>query len=135
MTLRKTLPDTMVRNVFLSGERVLVFSAQAAQNSEPGLRWAGQRAVLTMYDISNLSSPKLIATLTIDGDVIDARLVGTRVRVVTVSSPDVDAPSPIYAPDGSVSQQSKDELSAAVANTNVDDWIRGTHCKTVPARK
>ena len=123
MTLRKTLPDTMVRNVFLSGERVLVFSAQTAQNSEPGLRWAGQRAVLTMYDISNLSYPRLIATLTIDGDVIDARLVGTRVRVVTVSSPDVDAPSPIYAPDGSVSQQSKDELKAAVANTNVDDWI------------
>ena len=28
MTLRKTLPDTMVRNVFLSGERVLVFSGQ-----------------------------------------------------------------------------------------------------------
>ena len=32
MTLRKTLPDTMVRNVFLSGERVLVFSGQTAQS-------------------------------------------------------------------------------------------------------
>ena len=49
-----------------------------------------------MYDISNLSDPKRIATLTIDGDVLDARLVGTQVRVVTVSSPDVDAPSPVY---------------------------------------
>ena len=58
MTLRKTLPDTMVRNVFLSGERLLVFSGQTAQRSEPGSRWAGQRAVLTMYDISNLSDPK-----------------------------------------------------------------------------
>jgi uncharacterized secreted protein with C-terminal beta-propeller domain len=53
MTLRKTLPDTMVRNVFLSGDRVLVFSGQAAQSSEPGLQWAGQHAVLTMYDISD----------------------------------------------------------------------------------
>jgi uncharacterized secreted protein with C-terminal beta-propeller domain len=123
MTLRKTLPDTMVRSVFLSGERVLVFSAQTAQNFDSGFRWAGQRAVLTMYDISNLNDPKLIATLTIDGDVIDARLVGTQVRVVTASSPDVDAPSPVYAPDGSVSQQSKDELRAAVAKTSVDDWI------------
>ena len=42
MTLRKTLPDTMVRNVFLSGERLLVFSGQADQDSEPGLRWAGR---------------------------------------------------------------------------------------------
>jgi uncharacterized secreted protein with C-terminal beta-propeller domain len=123
MMLRKTLPDTMVRNVFLSGERVLVFGGQTAQNSGTGSRWAGQQAVLTMYDISNLSDPRLMATLTIDGDVLDARLVGTQVRVVTASSPDVDAPSPVYTPDGGISQKSKDELRAAVARTNVDDWI------------
>jgi uncharacterized secreted protein with C-terminal beta-propeller domain len=128
MRLRKTLPDQMVRNVFLSGERLLVFSDQAVQSSEPGvgepgLNWAGQRAVLTMYDISNLSDPKLIATLTIDGAVLDARLVGTQARVVTVSSPDVDAPSPVYTSDGGISQESKDQLRAAIAKTNVDDWI------------
>jgi uncharacterized secreted protein with C-terminal beta-propeller domain len=123
MTLRKTLPDTMVRNVFLSGDRVLVFSAQADQSSEPGSPWAGQQAVLRVYEISNLSDPQLIATLTIDGEVLDARLVGTQVRVVTVSSPDVDAPSPVYEPDGGISQRSKDELRAAVAKTTVDDWI------------
>jgi uncharacterized secreted protein with C-terminal beta-propeller domain len=123
MTLRKTLPDTMVRNVFLSGERVLVFSGQTVQSSEPGSRWAGQQAVLSMYDISSLSDPKLIATLTVDGDVLDARLVGTQVRVATAWSPDVDAPSPVYTPDGGVSQGSKDELRAAVAKTTVDDWI------------
>jgi uncharacterized secreted protein with C-terminal beta-propeller domain len=123
MTLRKTLPDTMVRNVFLSGERVLVFRARTAQTSEPGLPWAGQQAVLTMYDISNLRDPKRIATLTIDGDVLDARLVGTQVRVVTASSPDVDAPAPVFTPDGGIAQKSEDELRAAVANTTVDDWI------------
>jgi uncharacterized secreted protein with C-terminal beta-propeller domain len=123
MARRKTLPDTMVRNVFLSGERVLVFSGQTVQSSGPGLRWAGQQAVLAMYDISNLSDPQHIATLTIDGDVLDARLVGTQVRVATASSPDVDAPSPVYAPDGGISQKSKDELKAAVAKTTVDDWI------------
>jgi hypothetical protein len=118
----------MVRNVFLSGERLLVFSDQAVQSSEPGVRepglnWAGQHAVLTMYDISNLSDPKLITTLIIDGDVLDARLVGTQARVVTVSSPDVDAPSPVYTSDGGISQESKDQLRAAIAKTNVDDWI------------
>ena len=123
MTLRDTLPDTMARNVFLSGERLLVFSGQTVGSSEPGSPWAGQRAVLTMYDISNLSNPELIATLIIDGDVLDARLVGTQVRVVTVSSPDVDAPSPVYTSDGEISQKSKDELRAAVAKTTADDWI------------
>ena len=123
MTLRKTLPDTMVRNVFLSGERLLVFSGDMAQSFEPGFGWAGQQAVLTMYDISNLSYPKLIATLTVDGDVLDARLVGTQVRVVTASSPDVDVSSPVYGPDGDISRKSKDELRAAVAKSTVDDWI------------
>jgi uncharacterized secreted protein with C-terminal beta-propeller domain len=123
MTLRKTLPDTMVRNVFLSGQRVLVFSGQAVQNSEPGSGWEGQQAVLRMYDISDLSDPQQIATLTITGNVLDARLVGTQVRVVTASSPDVDAPSPVYTPDGGIAQKSKDELRAAIAKTKVDDWI------------
>ena len=44
-------------------------------------------------------------------------------RVVTVASPDVDAPSPVYAPDGGISQKSKDELRAAVEKTTVEDWI------------
>ena len=123
MTRRKTLSDTAVRNVFLSGKRLLVFSGQTGQTSEPGARWAGQQAVLTMYDISNFSDPSLIATLTIDGDVLDARLVGSQARVVTASSPDVDAPSPVYTPDGEISEKSKADLRAAVANTNVDDWI------------
>jgi hypothetical protein len=76
-----------------------------------------------MYDISDLSDPQLIAKLTIDGNVLDARLVGTQVRVVTISSPDVNAPAPVYAPDGGITEKSKEELRAAVASTHVDDWI------------
>ena len=123
MSLRSTLPDTMVRNVFLAGDRVLVFSSQTVQPSEPGSSWAGQQAELSMYDISNLSNPQRLASLTIDGDVLDARLVGSQVRVATVSAPDVDAPSPVYNPDGEISQKSKDELRAAIAKTTVDNWI------------
>ena len=123
LTLRKTLRDTPARNVFLSGDRLLVFGGQAAQTSEPGSPWTGSQAVLAMYDISSLSDPKLIATLSIDGDVLDARLVGTQVRVATVASPDVDAPAPVFTPEGRISEKSKDELRAAVANTKIDDWI------------
>ncbi len=123
MTLRKTLPNTAVRNVFLSGDRLLVFSGQAADTFEPGMRWTGQQAVLAMYDIANLSDPQPLATLTIDGDVLDARLVGTQVRVVTSSSPDVDAPSPTYTSTGRISATSKAELRAAIARTTVDDWV------------
>ena len=123
MTLRKTLPDTDARNVFLSGDRLLVFSGQTAETFEPGLRRTGQQATLTMYDIADLSDPELLATLTIDGDVLDARLVGTQVRVATVSSPDVDAPSPTYTRTGRISAASTAELRAAIARTTVEDWV------------
>jgi uncharacterized secreted protein with C-terminal beta-propeller domain len=123
MTLRTTLPDTAARNVFLSGDRLLVFGGPTAETFAPGQRWSGQRAVLTMYDIANLGDPTLLATLTLDGHVIDARLVGTQVRVATVSSPDVDAPSPVYNRSGRISAKSKAQLRAAVARTKVDDWV------------
>lgn len=123
MALRKVLPDTSVRNVFLSGDRLLVFGSRAPRGAEPGWQWADQQAVLTMYDIANLSRPQLIASLTIDGQVLDARLVGKQVRVVTVSSPDADAPSPVYGSDGDLSPKSELQLRAAVATSEVDDWI------------
>ena len=39
-----------------------------------------------------------------------------------MSAPDVDAPSPVYNPDGET-QKSKDGLRAAIAKTTVDNWI------------
>ena len=87
------------------------------------MRWAGQQAVLTMYDIANLSDPEPLATLTIDGDVLDARLVGTQVRVATASSPDVGCAVADLHHTGRISATSKAELRAAIARTTVDDWV------------
>lgn len=123
LTRQKTLPGSTARNVFLSGDRLLVFSDQAAQGGEPGSPWFGGQAALTMYDISSLTDPLLIATLTIDGSVLDARLVGTQVRVVTVASPDIDAPAPDFTRDGRLTKKSENDLRTAVANTTIDDWI------------
>ena len=77
-----------------------------------------------MYDISSLDEPKLIATLTIDGSVLDARLVGTQVRVATVASPDIDAPSPDFTRDGRISREVGGRSSGPPSRTTtVDDWI------------
>jgi len=123
MTRRATLPDSGVRNVFLSGDRLLVFSGRPDQGLEVGRRWPGGQSVLALYDIADLRDPRAVASLTLDGDVLDARLVGSQVRVATVSSPDVDAPSPEFTRSGRISAKSKAELRAAVARTTVDDWV------------
>jgi hypothetical protein len=118
-----TLPDTDVRNVFLSGTRVLVFSGQRPEEVAPGPRSAAQRQLLTLYDIATLRTPKLVATLTVDGDVLDARLVGAQVRVATTFSPDLDIPSPYYGREGGIADESKKQLQDAVAKSTVDDWL------------
>ena len=87
-----------------------------------------------MYDISSLSDPQLIATLTIDGDVLDARLVGTQVRVVTVASPDVDAPSPVYTPDGRDLSRSPRTSYGPLSRTRMSTTgFRRTRCRTARA--
>jgi uncharacterized secreted protein with C-terminal beta-propeller domain len=123
LTRHRTLPGSTARNVFLSGNRLLVFSDRGADGGRPRAPWFGSEAVLTMYDISSLDDPQRIATLTIDGSVLDARLVGSQVRVVTVASPDVDAPAPDYTRDGRLSKKSERDLRTAVASTTIDDWI------------
>ncbi|HEY5784978.1 MAG TPA: beta-propeller domain-containing protein, partial [Microlunatus sp.] len=123
LTLQKTLPGTTARNVFFAGDRLLVFSDEGAQTDRSGSPWFGAQAALTMYDISSLSAPELVATLTVDGTVLDARLVGTQVRVTTVASPDIDVPAPVFTPDGRLTGKSEDQLRAAVASSTIDDWI------------
>ncbi len=123
MTLRKTLPEQGANNVFLSGDHLLVFGTRADPDLSSELRWGGQQAVLTLYDIANLDQPRRIASLSLDGTVLDARMVGSQVRVATASSPDVDAPSPVYTPNGSISRRSKDQLREAVGRSTIDDWV------------
>ena len=118
-----TLPDTDARNVFLSGTRVLVFSGPRPEEVAPGPRPAAQRHLLTTYDITTLRTPKRVATLAVDGEVLDARLVGTQVRVATAFSPDLDIPSPYYGRDGEIAEESKKQLKDAVAKSTVDDWL------------
>ncbi len=118
-----TLPDTDVRDVFLAGTRVLVFSGQRLEEFGPGPRSAAQRQLLTTYDIATLRTPKLVATLAVDGNVLDARLVGTQVRVATAFSPDLDIPSPFYGREGGIAEESKQQLRDAVAKSTVDDWL------------
>ena len=123
LTHEETLPGSSARNVFLSGDRLLVFSDLEAQPDDHGTAWFGARAALTMYDVSRLSDPQLVATLTVDGTVLDARLVGTQVRVVTVASPDLDVPAPDFTPGGRLTEKSEARLRAAVATSRIDDWI------------
>lgn len=121
LTRAATLPGSTARNVFLSGDRLLVFGDPSS--GEGSSAWVGATSVLTMYDLSSLTAPQLVATLTIDGTVLDARLVGSQIRVVSMAVPDVDAPSPTFTSQGRLTEKSERKLREAVAKTTIENWI------------
>ncbi len=123
MSTLSTLPDTDVRNVLLAGTRLLVFTEQRPGGVVPQARSGAQRQYLSLYDLAAPRTPKRVATLAVEGQVLDARLVGAQVRIATAFSPDLDIPSPSYGNDGEITEESKQQLRAAVANSTVDDWV------------
>jgi len=105
-------------DLLLTGNRVLVFgndNAAAMTGNRP-------RAHLTLFDISDVASPRLMQSLTVDGNIVDSRMTGSRVRVVTNASPDFDILSPSYGPGGSVDQRSTDRLRKAIESSTLADW-------------
>ena len=123
MTLRKTLPDRWFATCSSPATGCWYSAVSRIERFEPGFRWPGQQAVLTMYDISNLTDPQLLATLTIDGDVLDARLVGTQVRVATVSRP-TSTPRRRSTPQRRHLRASpRTSCGPLWRRTTVDDWV------------
>ncbi len=95
----------------------------SAENVEPGLRWAGQQAVLTMYDIADLSRSRADRHL-------DHRRRRARRPAGGDAGPGGDGCLPRrrravadLLPDGRISERSKGQLRAAIAKTQVDDWV------------
>ena len=73
----------------------------------------GRCEIMAGGGVTAADAPALIASLTVDGTVLDARLVGTQVRVTTVASPDLDIPAPDFTRDGRLTRKSEQQLRAA----------------------
>ncbi len=102
--VRSTLSDLSVNNVFFEGDRVLVFAAGTN----------GYASLMALYDVRDLTSPHLVANLSIDGSIVDARMVGTQVRVVTNTTPSLNG--------AAYRGGSDDQLRERIANSKVEDW-------------
>ncbi|MBD0293452.1 MAG: beta-propeller domain-containing protein [Jiangellaceae bacterium] len=109
--------------VLVAGDRALVMGYGAVHLSGPqrsspelGIEPAGSRLILV--DLSD--EPRLISTLDLDGWLVDARQVGSLVRVVTRSAPRLGWTSP-PGPDGEAraAQRNQDTL----AESTIEDWL------------
>jgi uncharacterized secreted protein with C-terminal beta-propeller domain len=122
------LSSGWTNNVLLSGTHLLVLSrggywieplpAMSARMIAP----VATTSVLTEIDVSDPSSLKVVKTLTLDGSYVDARLIGTTVRVVSSQSLPVEVPWVTPSPttsNAAATQRNK----AALASSPLKVWL------------
>ena len=115
--------------VFLSGDRVLLLANgwredQVAPSREGGpdiAYFGGQSvAILSTIDISDPEAPALENRIELDGEYVTARLVDGSARIVLRSAPQFQI-QPL--PGAETEAQFQRQVRAAVANTEIDDWL------------
>jgi uncharacterized secreted protein with C-terminal beta-propeller domain len=133
---RPELLDTLAldsgwsHELLLAGKRLLVLSRRGywiqPLPAQPAAMIVPQPSgsTLTEVDVSDPAALKVVQTLELDGAYLDARMIGSTVRLVSSSSMPIDLP---YA---SASGTTADALAAAaaknralVASSNVSAWL------------
>lgn len=142
------------RDLFLSGDQVVVFSAVyvpralegtqpicaeplAGPGTAPGSMWCGYQASnvtkVTTVDVSALSAPRVTSEIYLPGSYLAARRIGARVRLVMTDElpfPDGVALWPELSADASQAERDRafDDLvtrnEALIRARTLDDWLR-----------
>lgn len=122
--LEGRLGDGYAQRVLLNGDRLLILeSPRSSFDSANPTAGTVQRSRVFLYDIASMSSPHLISELEVDGSVVDARLVGGQVRLVTLSQPKLDVPYPRYDNNGKAVESPEALIRAAAEKSTLDDWV------------
>lgn len=127
-----TFDTPQAQSLLLDGDRLLILSSDSANDGPIPLDSAIARDLptltntptsrVTAFDVSDIAHPKQLHSLRIDGTIIDARMVGSIVRVVTQWAPDVQAPSPQFE-NGKLTERSKQAMREAISVTRIEDWV------------
>ncbi|MER6825902.1 beta-propeller domain-containing protein [Streptosporangium sp. NPDC000563] len=97
--------------VLFSGGGIIPYGATAKRPASPGPRYV-------LVDLSE--KPKVIGSLTPDGAHVDARMVGSTVRVVVRSQPRIEFPDP--GPDLSENERTR-RNAEIVAKAPIEAWL------------
>jgi uncharacterized secreted protein with C-terminal beta-propeller domain len=126
-------------DLLLSGTHLLVLSrggywidplpAMTARMIAP----VATQSVLTEIDVSDPSSLKVVKTLTLDGSYVDARQVGTTVRVISSQSLPVEVPWVTPSPT-TTAAAATDRNKAVLASSRVKAWLPTYHLGKQAAR-
>jgi hypothetical protein len=105
-------------NLLLSGDHVLVISTSASEAgpASPTVPQYGPRFIL----VDLAGQPRVLASYTISGNLVDARLSGAIVRVVTDSAPNIVFPD---VPSGTSDAERLATYRVAAGQADLDAWL------------
>ena len=105
-------------NLLLSGDHVLV-TATSASPAEPASATGAQYGPkFILVDLAG--QPRVLASYTISGSLVDARLTGSTVRVVTDSAPNIVFPD---VPSGTSDAERLAAYQVATGQAGLDAWL------------
>jgi uncharacterized secreted protein with C-terminal beta-propeller domain len=92
-------------------------------------------SVITEVDVSNPSSMQVVNTLTLDGAYVDARMVGSTVRIVSSSQMPLELPfaTPANATSAGLAT-AKTKNRTVVASSRISAWLPSYRIGSQPAR-
>jgi len=105
-------------NLLLSGDHVLVISTSASEAgpASPTAPQYGPKFIL----VDLAGQPRVLASYTISGNLVDARLTGSIVRVVTDSAPNIVFPD---VPSGTSDAERVATYRVAAGQAGLDAWL------------
>jgi hypothetical protein len=105
-------------NLLLSGDHVLVISTSASEAgpASPTVPQYGPKFIL----VDLAGQPRVLASYTISGNLVDARLTGSIVRVVTDSAPNIVFPD---VPSGTSDAERAATYRVAAGQAGLDAWL------------
>ncbi len=114
-------------SVLLDGDRAMLFvrefsQAMPAIDASTYPAWTPQRTSVLLVDLSDPSEPTVEDTLEVDGDYLDARMVGDTVRVVVRSQPTLEfpmSPADVNSSEEELTTRNRDVIAAS----EIDDWL------------
>jgi len=105
-------------NLLLSGDHALLLTSDEEMVSPDGPAAPVNGPRFLLIDLAG--QPRIIASYTIQGSMVDARMTGSVARIVTASQPDISFPAP--PPGASVADRVAADR-AATGQAGLDAWL------------
>lgn len=121
--LRSRLDNVDAQSILLDKNRLLILGVPEPKVLSNDVNNVSYDSSAALYDVTDISKPALLSKLTFNGSIVDARLVDSQVRLVTLATPRIDIDYPTFDNNGNVTEAWKTTVRDTIANSTLEQWL------------